>query len=72
MLPFTQSFFSLTLCVRRIHDGKVTFHAAFPFKQFEMNGLTLAAVTNGKNAAPDNAAAVAAVTLFGPGIIEIN
>ena len=49
----------------------VTFKAFFPFDKFIMNGLTIAAVTNsaGPFASADE---VAAATLFGPGLIEIN
>lgn len=45
--------------------------AEFPYDQFEMNGLTLAAVTPsaGPFANPD---AVAAAALFGPALIEVN
>jgi hypothetical protein len=51
---------------------KVTFEAAFPFNQATFgNGLTIAALTNG--AGPfASADAVAAVTKFGPALIEIN
>ncbi|KAL9112954.1 MAG: hypothetical protein Q9227_002819 [Pyrenula ochraceoflavens] len=45
--------------------------AEFPYDQFEMNGLTLAAVTD--CAGPfANADAVAAAALFGPALIEVN
>ncbi|OCK81590.1 late sexual development protein [Lepidopterella palustris CBS 459.81] len=48
----------------------VTFDALFPYDQFEMNGLTIAAVVNG--AGPfANADAVAQAAVFGPGLIEI-
>lgn len=53
-------------------DGdKVTFKAFFPFDNFIMNGLTIAAVTDsaGPFASADE---VADATLFGPGLIEIN
>ena len=49
----------------------VTFNANFPYDQFEMNGLTIAAVTNSTGPFA-SAADVAAATLFGPGLIEIN
>ena len=49
----------------------VTFQAAFPYDQFEMNGLTIAAVVKGSGAFA-NADAVAQATIFGPGLIEIN
>ena len=53
-------------------SGKtVSFSAQFPYDEFLMNGLTIAAVTNTTGPFA-NADAVAAVTLFGPGLIEIN
>ena len=55
----------------KVSGDVVTFTANFPFDQFEMNGLTISAVTD--NAGPfANATAVAESTLFGPGLIEIN
>lgn len=49
----------------------VTFTAPFPYSQNLLNGLTIAAVTN--SAGPfANASAVAAASLFGPGLIEVN
>ena len=54
------------------YDGSdIFFEAFFPYTQFEMNGLTIAAVTNssGPFATADD---VASATLFGPGLIEIN
>jgi hypothetical protein len=54
-----------------IKGSTVTFNAAFPFDQFLMNGLTIAAVT--KTAGPfASADAVAKDTIFGPGLIDIN
>ena len=55
----------------QIKDGVATFDALFPGKTFEMNGLTIAAVTvgDGPFADPD---AVANATVFGPGLIEVN
>jgi len=54
-----------------IEGNTVTFDAEFPFDQFLMNGLTIAAVT--KTAGPfASADAVAKDTIFGPGLIEIN
>jgi hypothetical protein len=54
-----------------IQGNTVTFDAQFPFDQFLMNGLTIAAVT--KTAGPfASADAVAKDTIFGPGLIEIN
>jgi hypothetical protein len=54
-----------------IKDETVTLTAQFPFDQFLMNGLTIAAVTS--HAGPfASADAVAKDTVFGPGLIEIN
>lgn len=54
-----------------IEGNTVIFDAEFPFDQFLMNGLTIAAVT--KTAGPFTSAdAVAKDTIFGPGLIEIN
>ena len=52
-------------------DGKVSFEAAFPYDEFLMNGLTVAAVTNGSDQF-DDADAVGKATIFGPGLIEID
>jgi acid stress-induced BolA-like protein IbaG/YrbA len=55
----------------KVEGDKVTFEANFPYDQYLLNGLTIAAVTKG--AGPfANADAVAAATIFGPGLIEIN
>ena len=52
-------------------NGKITFEAEFPGATFIMDGLTIAAIT--QNAGPfADAPAVAAATLFGPGLIEVN
>ncbi|KAH7389749.1 hypothetical protein BKA66DRAFT_440030 [Pyrenochaeta sp. MPI-SDFR-AT-0127] len=54
------------------HDGeKVVFEAAFPYDEFLLNGLTIAAVTVGADHF-DDADAVAKATVFGPGLIEID
>lgn len=55
----------------QVKGDQVTFKAFFPFNKFIMNGLTIAVVTNsaGPFASADE---VAAATLFGPGLIEIN
>lgn len=49
----------------------IDFKASFPGKSNDLNGLTIAAVTtsSGPFASPDD---VAAATVFGPGLIEIN
>ncbi|KAF2194599.1 hypothetical protein K469DRAFT_546323 [Zopfia rhizophila CBS 207.26] len=54
-----------------VHGDTVTFEAAFPFDEFEMNGLTIAAVTKGAGPFP-NAPAVAQAAILGPGLIEIS
>ncbi|KXS93401.1 hypothetical protein AC579_10230 [Pseudocercospora musae] len=55
----------------KVSGGKVSFQADFPFSANLMNGLPISAVT--KSAGPfTDADAVAADTLFGPGLIEIN
>lgn len=55
----------------RQHGDQVTFEASFPFDENLLFGLTIAAVTNsaGPFATADD---VAAATLFGPGLIEID
>ena len=52
-------------------DEKVTFEAEFPFEEFVMDGLTIAAVTMGADEFA-NVDLVAEKAVFGPGIIEIN
>lgn len=54
-----------------VSGATVTFSAQFPYDEFLMNGLTIAAVTNSTGPFA-NADAVAFATLFGPGLIEIN
>jgi hypothetical protein len=54
-----------------LKDGKVVFEAAFPYDEFVMDGLTIAAVTKG--AGPfANAKEVAAAAEFGPALIEFD
>ena len=65
-LPVTEPLTDIT-----VSGETVTFFAQFPYDEFHMNGLTLAAVTSNKGPFAD-VDAVANVTLFGPGIIEIN
>lgn len=50
--------------------GAIKFTAPFPGKTNDLNGLTIAAITStaGPFTSPDD---VAAVTLFGPGLIEV-
>ena len=53
-------------------DGSVlTFEAFFPFTDNLLNGLTIAAVTQGASSFT-NAQAVADKTLFGPALIDVN
>jgi hypothetical protein len=55
----------------KVEGERVVFTSPFPYAEFNMNGLTIAAVT--KNDGPfDNAQQVAENTLFGPGIISFN
>jgi hypothetical protein len=51
-------------------SDKVTFQAAFPYDEFLMDGLTVVAVTQGKDSFA-NADDVAGSAIFGPGLIEI-
>lgn len=52
-------------------DGVVTFTSPLPFEKNLMNGLTIAAVVEGEGPFP-NITSVAAKTLYGPGLVEIN
>ncbi|KAI2480280.1 Late sexual development protein [Pyrenophora tritici-repentis] len=52
-------------------DNRVVFEGEFPFDEFVMDGLTIAAITMGKDTFA-NANEVAQQTVFGPGIIEVN
>jgi len=56
--------------VKMVED-RVMFEAEFPFDEFVMDGLTIAAVTRGKDTFA-NADEVAQETVFGPGIIEVD
>ncbi|EFX02357.1 sexual development protein [Grosmannia clavigera kw1407] len=48
----------------------LTFHAAFPYTDFVLDGLTIAALTVGQNfSSPDD---VPAKTLAAPGLIQVN
>ena len=54
-----------------VQGNDLVFEAPFPYDEFLLNGLTIAAVT--KSAGPfTNVEAVAEATIFGPGLIEIN
>lgn len=55
----------------KVEGNSVTFDGAFPYDEFLLNGLTIAAVTKG-NGSFANADAVAEATIFGPGLIELN
>ena len=52
-------------------EGTVTAEALFPYNKNLMNGLTIAAVTNGSGpfATADD---VSKATVFGPGVIIVN
>lgn len=52
-------------------DGKTTFTASFPYDSGFANGLTLASVTKGKGPF-SSAAEVAAASVYGPGLIEVD
>jgi hypothetical protein len=53
-----------------ISGDVITFTANFPYAQFKMNGLTIAAVTNG--AGPFIIAnTIAQAAIFSPSLIEI-
>lgn len=54
-----------------IEGDMVVFEAAFPFEEFFMHGLTIAAVTKGTGPFP-TADDVAKAAIFGPGLIEID
>jgi hypothetical protein len=54
-----------------MRDEKVVFEAEFPFEEFVMEGLTIAAITMGAEEFA-NVGDVAEKTVFGPGIIEID
>lgn len=49
----------------------VSFEAAFPYDEFVMSGLTVVAVTMGKDTFA-NANEVAAATIYGPGLLELD
>lgn len=55
----------------KMEGDKVFFEAPFPYDDFLMNGLTIAAVTMGADEFAD-ADKVAEATVFGPGLIEID
>lgn len=55
----------------KLEGNTVTFTSPFPYTNATLNGLTIAAVTNGKTsfASPDE---VAAAAVWGPALIEVN
>jgi len=55
----------------KLEGNTVTFTSPFPYTNATLNGLTIAAVTNGATsfASPDE---VAAAAVWGPGLIEVN
>jgi hypothetical protein len=55
----------------KVEGDTVTFDGPFPYDEFLMNGLTIAAVTSGPKAFK-TADEVAAAAIFGPGLIEID
>lgn len=65
-IPIVQELENLTL-----EGDTVTFTSPFPYTNATLNGLTIAAVTNGKTSftGPDE---VAAATVWGPGLISVN
>lgn len=55
----------------KVQNGVATFEASFPYSENLLNGLTIAALVAGNGPFAD-AEAVAAATIAGPGLIEIN
>ena len=53
-------------------NGTYQFRASFPFESGFANGLTIAALVKGAGQQFQSNDAVAAATLFGPGLIEVN
>ncbi|KAH8700203.1 putative sexual development protein [Talaromyces proteolyticus] len=52
-------------------ENVVYAEALFPYDQYELNGFTIAAITNSSGPFP-NAGSVARSTVFGPGLIMVN
>lgn len=65
-LPIVKGFENV-----QVLEDKVVFEAGFPYDEFQLNGLTVAAVTQGADYF-DNAGKVAEATILGPGLIEID
>lgn len=57
--------------IQKTGDGSIIFDAELPFDEGFSNGLTIAAVVSSAGPFAD-ANAVAAKTLFGPGLLEIS
>lgn len=55
----------------KMEGGRVYFEAGFPYDDFLMNGLSVAAVTMGADTFAD-ADAMAKAAVFGPGLIEVD
>lgn len=55
----------------KIESGKVLFEVDFPYDDFLMNGMTIAAVTMGADEF-DDADTMAEAAVFGPGLIEVD
>ena len=66
-LPVTVPIYAVTPV-----DGTYHFKASFPFASGFANGLTIAALVKGVGQKFESNDAVAAATLFGPGLIEVN
>ena len=66
-LPVTVPIYAVTPV-----DGTYHFKASFPFASGFANGLTIAALVKGAGEKFESNDAVAAATLFGPGLIEVN
>ena len=64
----------LTVPIERVISiaGKSHFLASFPFESGFANGLTIAALVKGTCETYATNDAVAAATLYGPGLIEVN
>jgi len=55
----------------KVNGDVVEFTSPFPYDEFEMNGLTIAAVTKGAKEFA-NAKAVADAAVFGPGFVDLS
>ena len=66
-LPVTVPISSVTPC-----NGTYHFKASFPFASGFANGLTIAALVKGAGQKFQSNDAVAAATVYGPGLIEVN